>query len=43
MRTAHDTETSKRLPSAAWLAVLASPRRSSIYGTFVVLNLTGLR
>jgi hypothetical protein len=40
MRSANDNETSMRLPSAAWLAALAV---ILIYGTFVVLNLTGLR
>jgi len=43
MRSAHDTETPRRLPSAAWLAVMAMSAAMLIYGTFVVLNLTGLR
>ena len=33
----------KRLPSAAWLAVLLASTAVLIYGTFVVLNLVGLR
>jgi hypothetical protein len=41
MRSAN--ETSRRLPSAAWLAVMAISAAILIYGTFVVLNLTGLR
>ena len=43
MRSANDNETSRRLPSAAWLAVMAVSAATLIYGTFVVLNLTGLR
>jgi len=43
MRSANDNETSRRLPSAAWLAVLAVSAAILIYGTFVVLNLTVLR
>jgi hypothetical protein len=43
MRPANDNETSSRLPSAAWLAALAVSAAFLIYGTFVVLNLTGLR
>jgi hypothetical protein len=43
MRTAHDTESPKRLPSTAWLAVLVVSAAIIAYGTFVVLNLVGLR
>jgi len=43
MRSAHDTETSKRLPSIAWLAVMILSAAILTYGTFVVLNLVGLR
>ena len=43
MRSANHNETSRRLPSAAWLAVMAVSAAILIYGTFVVLNLTGLR
>ena len=43
MRSADDTETSKRLPSTAWLAVLILSAAILAYGTFVVLNLVGLR
>jgi hypothetical protein len=42
MRPAHDTETSKGL-SLAWLAVLIPSAAILTYGTFVVLNLVGLR
>ncbi|HEU0018617.1 MAG TPA: hypothetical protein VFQ31_09730, partial [Methyloceanibacter sp.] len=43
MRSAHDTEISKRLPSIAWLAVMILSAAILTYGTFVVLNLVGLR
>ena len=43
MRSAHDTETSKRLPSLAWLAGMIMSAAILTYGTFVVLNLVGLR
>ena len=43
MRPANDNETASRLPSAAWLAVLLVSTAILIYGTFVVLNLVGLR
>jgi hypothetical protein len=43
MQSAHDTETPKRLPSAAWVAVLAVSAASLAYATLVVLNLVGLR
>jgi hypothetical protein len=43
MRPANDNEASRRLPSAAWLAVLALSAAMLIYGTLVVLDLTGLR
>jgi hypothetical protein len=43
MQPANDNGTSRRLPSAAWLAALAVSAAILIYGTFVVLNLTGLR
>jgi hypothetical protein len=43
MRSAHDTESPKRLPSTAWLAVLVVSAAIIAYGTFVVLNLVGLR
>ena len=43
MRSAHDTESPKRLASAAWLAVLVVSAAIIAYGTFVVLNLVGLR
>ena len=43
MRSADDTETSKRLPSIAWLAVMILSAAILTYGTFVVLNLVGLR
>lgn len=34
---------SKRLPSLAWLAVFVLGGCMAAYGTFVVLNLLGLR
>ena len=43
MRSANDNETSRRLPSAAWLFALAVSAAILTYGAFVVLNLTGLR
>jgi len=43
MQPAHDTETPKRLPSAAWVAVLAVSAAILAYATLVVLNLVGLR
>ena len=43
MPTAHDAETSKRLPSLAWVAVTILSAAILAYGTFVVLNLVGLR
>ena len=43
MQPANDNDTSRRLPSAAWLLALAVSAAILIYGTFVVLNLTGLR
>ena len=43
MRSAHDTESSKGLPSLAWLAVMIMSAAILTYGTFVVLNLVGLR
>ncbi len=43
MRSANDTETPRRLPSAAWVAVLAVSAAILAYGTMVVLNLVGLR
>jgi hypothetical protein len=43
MRTANDNDTPRRLPSTAWLAVMAVSAAILIYGAFVVLNLTGLR
>jgi hypothetical protein len=43
MPSADDTETSKRLPSPAWLAVMILSAAILAYGTFVVLNLVGLR
>ncbi len=43
MRSAHDTKSPKRLPSTAWLAVLVVSAAIIAYGTFVVLNLVGLR
>ena len=42
MRPAHDTESSKGL-SLAWLAVMIMSAATLTYGTFVVLNLVGLR
>jgi len=42
MRSAHDTESSKSL-SLAWLAVMIMSAAILTYGTFVVLNLVGLR
>ena len=42
MRPAHDTESSKGL-SLAWLAVMIMSTAILTYGTFVVLNLVGLR
>ena len=42
MRLAHDTESSKGL-SLAWLAVMIMSAAILTYGTFVVLNLVGLR
>jgi hypothetical protein len=43
MRPANDNETSRRLPSPAWLAALLVAAAIFTYGTFVVLNLVGLR
>jgi len=43
MHSAHDTKTPKRLPSAAWIAVLAVSAAMLAYATMVVLNLVGLR
>jgi hypothetical protein len=43
MPTAQDTATSKRLPSLAWMAVMILSAAILTYGTFVVLNLVGLR
>jgi hypothetical protein len=43
MRPANDNETSRRLPSPAWWAMLAVSAAILTYGTFVVLNLVGLR
>jgi hypothetical protein len=43
MHSADDTETPKRLPSAAWIAVLAVSAAMLAYATMVVLNLVGLR
>ena len=43
MRSAHDTETSESLPSLDWLAVMIMSAAILTYGTFVVLNLVGLR
>ncbi len=42
MRPVNDTETSKGL-SLAWLGVLILSAAVLAYGTFVVLNLVGLR
>jgi hypothetical protein len=42
MRIVNDTETSKRL-SLSWLVVLIVSAAMLTYGTFVVLNLVGLR
>jgi hypothetical protein len=36
-------EAPRRLPSLAWLAVLILGAAMATYGTFVVLNLLGLR
>lgn len=36
-------EASKRMPSFAWLLVLFLGAAMAMYGTFVVLNLMGLR
>ncbi len=36
-------EASRRMPSLAWLAVLVLGAAMATYGTFVVLNLLGLR
>jgi hypothetical protein len=43
MHSAHDIETPKRLPSAAWIPVLAVSAAILAYATLVVLNLVGLR
>jgi hypothetical protein len=43
MRSAQDTETPKRLPGEAWVAVLAVSAAILAYATMVVLNLVGLR
>jgi hypothetical protein len=43
MRSAHDTETPKRLPSLTWLTVLVLSAAILICGTCVVLHLVGLR
>ena len=43
MRPANDNETASRLPSAAGWAMLLVSAAILIYGTFVVLNLVGLR
>ena len=43
MRAVNDDDTSRRLPSAAWLLAMAVSAAILIYGTFVILNLAGLR
>jgi hypothetical protein len=43
MRSTNDNEISRRLPSPAWLLALLVAAAIFTYGTFVVLNLVGLR
>jgi len=43
MNSTPDTATPKRLPGAAWVAVLAVSAAILAYATLVILNLVGLR